>query len=184
MSTSSNVTTMRKLLPAIIPLILTACTPDPVNYAPGQTQGYAPVYASTVDITKISFETARKTILAGKIYAFGNYIFQNDLNKGIHIINNRDKNHPEKIAFINLPFSTEIAVKGNFLYSNNLSDLVVFDVSDVANPKLIKRIANVFPPVNQKYPPFLNTAFECADPSKGIVVAWESKLITEPKCRR
>ncbi len=175
---------MRKLITAFFPLILLACNPDPVTYLPGQVEGYSPVYASAADINKISVEPARKTEHAGKIYAFGSYIFQNDVSKGIHIINNRDKSHPEKVAFIQLPFSTEIAVKGNYLYSNNQSDLVVFDMSDIANPRLVKRIANVFPPVNQKYPPVTNCSFECVDPSKGIVVAWEKKLLTDPKCMR
>lgn len=175
---------MRNFILLLFPFILLACTHDPVTYQPSQVEGYAPVYASATDITKISYEPARKTGQAGKIYAIGNYIFQNELNKGIHIINNSDKNHPEKIGFIQLPFSTEIAVKGNFLYSNNLSDLVVFDISDNSKPTLVKRIKNVFPPINQKYPPVLNSAFECVDASKGIVVAWERKSLVSPKCRR
>lgn len=175
---------MRNLIIVLCPFILLACTQNSITNSPNQVEGYAPAYASATDITKISFEPARKTVQAGKIYAIGNYIFQNELNKGIHIINNRDKNHPEKIGFIQLPFSTEIAVKGNYLYSNNLSDLVVFDISDNSKPILVKRIANVFPPINQKYPPVLNSAFECVDPSKGIVVSWERKTLISPKCRR
>ena len=176
---------MRKLFPFFFPLILLSCTQDRVSSLPNQVEGYSPVYASAVDVNVITFETAaRPTERAGKIYAIGNYIFQNDVNKGIHIINNTNRSHPEKVGFIKLPFSNEIAVKGNYLYSNNLNDLVVFDISDITKPKLVKRIQNVFPPVDQKYPPIPNASFECPDASKGIVVNWERKLLTDPKCRR
>lgn len=176
---------IRKLTPVFLSLALFSCTPDePVNMSPAQTEAYAPVYASTQDITKISYEPGRKTEQAGKIYAARNYIFQNDLNKGIHIINNSSPANPEKIGFINLPYSNEIAVKGNFLYSNNLNDLVVFDITDVSKPQLVKRIQNVFPSVNQKYPPQSNVFFECPDAKKGIVISWEKKLLNDPKCRR
>ena len=176
---------IRKLTPVFLSLILFSCTPnDLVDSAPDQTEAYAPVYASTVEVTKISFEAARKTEQAGKIYATRNYIFQNDINKGIHIINNSSVANPEKVGFINLPFSNEIAVKGNFLYSNNLNDLVVFDITDLSKPRLVKRIQNVFPSVNQKYPPQANVLFECPDPKKGVVISWEKKLLSAPKCRR
>ncbi len=175
---------MRKISIALLPFFLLACTHDPVNNSTNQINGFAPVYAVATDIAKITIQPARKTEQAGKIYAIGNYIFQNDINKGIHIINNRDKKNPVKIAFIQLPFSTEIAVKGNFLYSNNLSDLVIFDITDISKPALVKRIVNAFPPANQTYPPISNGSFECADASKGIVVGWELKMLTNPKCRR
>jgi hypothetical protein len=175
---------MKKTIFSFFPLILIACTQDKVGIIAGTTEGYAPVYALTADVTQVSFEAARNTGQAVKIYAFGNYIFQNDVNKGIHIINNSDKKHPLKIGFIKLPYSTEIAVKGSFLYANNFRDLVVFDISDVNKPMLVKRIPNVFPMVNQEYPPQQNTAFECPDPNKGVVVSWEKKTLTDPKCRR
>lgn len=175
---------MRKLIPVFFAMILVSCTTDPINSLPGQTEGYSPVYGTMVDIKQISYETARNTEQAGKIYAFGSYIFQNDINKGIHIINNANRSHPEKIGFIKLPYSSEIAVKGTYLYSNNLDDLVVFDISNITKPLLIKRIPNVFPPVNQKYPPIPNAVFECPDPDKGIVVSWERKILMNAKCRR
>lgn len=174
---------MRKLIPAIFSIILFSCTPEGNRILPVQTDSYSPVYASTGDVTQIVFEAAKNTEIAGKIYAIGNYIFQSDINKGIHIIDNRNKNQ-KKIGFLRIPFSTEIAVKGNYLYTNNLNDLVVFDISNINNPQLVKRIENMFPVVNQKYPPMSNVSFECPDPAKGIVVKWEKRILTEPKCRR
>jgi hypothetical protein len=175
---------MKRLLFPLIILFLFSCTPESTNTLSGKINAYVPVYASTQNVTQINVEVAKPVAVAGKIYAYGNFIFQNDLNTGIHIIDATDKKAPKKISFLNLPLSTEIAVKGNFLYSNNYRDMVVFDISNPAQPQLVKRIENVFPPTNQNYPPFSNTYFECPDETKGVVIRWELKMITIPKCRR
>ena len=150
----------------------------------GSVDAYVPVYSTIAALNNIRVAPHQPTEQAGKIYAYGNYLFQNDLNSGIHIIDNRDRMHPKKIAFLKLPLSTEIAVKGNYLYSNNYVDLVVFDISDPSNPKLIKRVKDVFPATDQKYPPFNNGYFQCPDQSKGTIVRWELKNIPIPNCRR
>lgn len=162
---------------------INSCSP-PGSDITGQQQTYVPIYSSLDGVNDIAVQPKKLTVEAGKIYAYGNYIFQNDLNTGIHIIDNTDKQNPAKIAFLKIPLSTEVAVKGSFLYTNNYTDLVVFDISSPANPKLVKRVSNVFPSVNQNYPPFTNVYFECPDKSKGIVVDWELKTIANPKCRR
>ncbi len=88
------------------------------------------------------------------------------------------------ISYNIIPLSTELAVKGNYLYANNFRDIIVFDISNPAEPRLVKRVSNVFPPVNQKFPPLSNIYFECPDETKGVVVRWELKRINIPKCRR
>lgn len=160
-----------------------ACNP-PTNDLSGKVDAYVAVYASLSGVEQVSVETQQSTKEAGKIYAYGNYIFQNDVNSGIHIIDNSNKSDPKKIAFLNLPLSTEIAVKGNYLYANNYVDLVVFDITDPANPKMVKRVKNVFPAKDQDYPPASNVYFQCVDKSKGVVIKWELKNIDAPNCRR
>lgn len=154
------------------------------NDLTGNVDAYVPVYNSVSNIQDISVEPQKPTVNPGKIYAYENYIFQNDLYSGIHIIDARDHKNPKKIAYLKLPLSSEIAVKGNYLYSNNYTDLVVFDITNPAMPKLVKRVSNVFPPVDQEYPTTLNGYFQCPDKSKGIVVRWELKNIPIPNCRR
>ncbi|MDB5191693.1 MAG: hypothetical protein JWQ96_1256 [Segetibacter sp.] len=175
---------MRKLLSLLsIPLLLYSCTPESADYN-GTVEGYAPVYVSSATASTISVEPARAITKAGKIYVHGTYLFENDVNKGIHIIDVSDRARPRKVAFINVPLSTEVAVKGNYLYTNNLDDLLTFDISNPTAPVLVKRIDDVFPMPNQNYPPFTGVSFECADPSKGVVVQWEPKRIKNAKCRR
>lgn len=176
---------MRKLLLLFSTAIFFyACNLPSANDVSGKVDAYVPVYTSLAEVEQVSVMPQQLTSVAGKIYAYGNYIFQNDVNSGIHIIDNSNKSDPKKIAFLKLPLSTEIAVKGNYLYANNYVDLVVFDITDPYNPKMVKRVKNVFPAENQDYPPASNVYFQCVDKSKGVVAKWELKNIDAPKCRR
>lgn len=168
----------------ILPLIFFSCYPDKDSIN-GSVEAYVPVYSTMSNLQDIGVETKKPTLQAGKIYAYQNYIFQNDLFTGIHIIDNKDRHNPVKIAFLKIPLSTEIAIKGNYLYTNNYLDLTVFDISNPAKPRLVKRVEDVFPvTVDQKYPAVRNAYFECPDPAKGIIIRWEKKRIPRPDCRR
>ena len=174
---------MRKLLLIIISAsFLFSCDTKPDM---GMTNHiYVPVYSTLAAVQQYSVESQQPTVQAGKIYAYKNYIFQNDLFTGVHIIDNKDHD-PTKIAFLKIPLNSDIAIKGNYLYANNYTDLVVFDITNPANPQFVKRVANVFPPVSQDYPPFKNVYFQCTDKSKGIIIRWEQNdSLPLPKCRR
>lgn len=162
---------------------LSSCRNDPAAIT-GNVDAFVPVYGKITDINKIEVVEKQPTVEPGKIYVYQSYIFQNDVNTGIHIIDNRDKKNPEKIAFLRLPLTTELAVKDNYLYTNNNTDLVVFDLSNPSRPRFVKRVPDVFPQVNQTYPPVSGVYFECPDPSKGVVLRWERKNIPVPNCRR
>ena len=82
---------------------------------------------------------------SGKIYNFKNYVFVNDKNKGIHIIDNSNPETPVKISFLKIHGNVDISVKNNFLYADSFIDLVVFDISDINNIKLVNRLKDVFP---------------------------------------
>lgn len=167
-------------------LCWTACDVNVSNGSTGNQTvlAWVPIYAQPAELQAVSVTGSQPTSKAGKIYAYGNYIFQNDQNKGIHIIDNTTPAQARKIAFINIPFCTELAIKGKYLYTNSVSDLLVFDLTDLQTPKLLKRVKDAFPPVLQDHPPFNKVYFECVDPSKGIVVDWQEKMIPLPNCRR
>lgn len=151
---------------------------------PRQTiTGYRPVYAGLQNLHNIQIQPAKPTTKAGKIYVLGSTLYQNDVNEGIHVIDISNPATPIKKMFIKVPFSTELAVKNGFLYTNNFDDIVVIDLNN-ATPTVIKRMEKVFTPVNQDYPPFFNVAFECVDKSKGVVVGWERTTLQNPLCRR
>lgn len=163
-------------------MCLYSCYPEP-RVKDDDSQAYVPVYMSAVEKNNIASFSPRATEKSGKIYAFGNYIFQNDVNKGIHIIDNSDRAHPQKIAFLNIPYNTEFAVRGNYIYANNVNDLVVIDISNIHYPSVVKRMENAFPYINQQYPP-LSGYFVCPDPAKGVIVDWELQAVKSPTCKR
>lgn len=164
-------------------ITLAACNPTNEN-ANIKVMAYVPVYASPQTSKLISSEPVRTTTNAGKIYAYGNYLFQVEQNEGIHVIDNSNPQQAKKIGFIKIPGASELAIKANYLYTNNINDLVVLDISNIASPQVVNRVADAFPPVDQSYPPASRGYFECPDASKGTVIGWEEKLIDNPKCRR
>ena len=175
---------LRNLLPLLAAAVLFAgCTPEDAPGG-GNMQAYVPVYVSTQNMEDIAVKPAKSIVNPGKMYVFGNYLFQNELNEGIHIIDVTNPGAPVKLGFLQVPLSTEVAVKGGYLYTNNHDDLVVFNLATIANPALVKRIPDVFTPVNQDYPPYQNVYFECPDKKKGVVARWELKTIPTPNCRR
>ncbi|WP_031527692.1 hypothetical protein [Dyadobacter crusticola] len=145
--------------------------------------GYKPVYATVEDVAKIQVAAAQPLVHPGKIYLFDPYIFVNESGKGIHIIDNKDPKNPKNLSFISITGNFDIAVKGNWLYADNLSNLLVFDIADPVSPKLVNTIKDAIPVNN--YPPHQNVYFECADSKMGVVVTWEKvPMATKPKCFR
>ena len=80
---------------------------------------------------------------SGKIYAYNDYIFVNDKHKGVHVIDNSNPAAPEKISFIKIAGNVDISVKGDFLYADSLTDLIVLDISDLNNIQIVQRLYNV-----------------------------------------
>ncbi len=165
-------------------LLLQSCDPLGSGSWSGGQQAYVPVYVKPENLTAISVQSAKAITKPGKVYVKGNLMLQNDVNTGVHLIDISNPSQPVKLAFLNVPFSTEISIKDNFLYVNNFNDLLVFNISNPSSPSLVKRLEDVFPYHNNEYPPVSNTYFECVDPSKGIVVDWKLATVTDPKCRR
>lgn len=112
-----------------------------------QTYSYfVPVYKTTAEVrANIKSNTAREIERAGKIYIRGNYIFLNEVDKGIHVINNAVPAEPKNVAFIDIPGNMDIAVKGNTLYADAYTDLISLDITDPLNTRVTKIVENAFP---------------------------------------
>lgn len=105
-----------------------------------------PVTMSLDEVRKsIAVLPSKEIEESGKIYSYENYVFVNDKNKGVHIIDNRNSKNPRKIAYINIPGNVDISVKNNILYANSFVDLVIFDISNFEEIKQIGVLENVFP---------------------------------------
>ena len=151
--------------------------PDPDYYK--KVMGWKPVYAADSVSKKLTvYNNAQAVENAGKILVFGNYIFQNDFGKGIHVIDNSSPANAHRIAFWSLPGNTELSVKGNFMYVNNYNDLVVIDISNRTTPVIVNRLKNTFYSADAQYPypwqaPPEAGYFECPKYNNdSIVVSW------------
>jgi hypothetical protein len=145
--------------------------------------GYRPVYKNSDEIARVEVSPAQSLKEPGKIYTYDRYLFINELGQGIHIVDNADPKRPENLSFISIIGNYDIAVKGNWLYADNLSNLLVIDITDPKAPKLTKTIPNAIP--IRDFPPLQGIYFECADSKKGIVVDWEKvPMDKQPKCYR
>ena len=89
-------------------------------------------------------EAPKKIKKSGKLYYKDNFIFVNDVNEGVHVIDNQNPENPKKIAFLNILGNTDVSIKGDYLFANSYSDLVVFDISTLKNIILIGTLKYVF----------------------------------------
>lgn len=106
---------------------------------------YEPVYTTWDEIkASIGSEAPRSIQNPGKMFAIGDLLFISEVGKGIHVIDNSDKSDPQNIRFINIPGTLDVAVAGNTLYTDNYTDLIALDISDLENVTEIDRVSNVF----------------------------------------
>lgn len=180
---------MKKSTPILILSLLLgliACDPSIDRTTGGPAfdgTGYRAVYATAAELAKIETQPPRALRKPGKIYVQGNYLFVNEQGEGMHVIDNADPAKPRKISFLKIPGNNDIAAKGRYLYADNARDLVVLDIGDPTNIKVVKRIEDAIP--SQNYPSLQQIYFECPDSKKGTIVSWEKvNMSSPPECFR
>jgi hypothetical protein len=135
------------------------------------------VYYSYFEPVYKTHETLREEIeltipqpihAVGKIYRKDDLLFVNDPGAGIHIIDNSNPASPQPKKFLKIEGNYEMAIKGNYLYADNFTDLVVFDITDLEHIEEIKRVANVFNGMHSF------DRYYVSD-EKGVITSWEQK---------
>ena len=107
---------------------------------------YRPVYMSYEDLRNaVTVAGLRKMVTTGKIYYHAPYLFVNEVNEGIHIVNISNVAAPIITGFINIPGNVDIAMSGNTLYADSYIDLVALDVTNMDAIAIVDREQNVFP---------------------------------------
>jgi hypothetical protein len=107
---------------------------------------YRPVIKQKAEVLNEMNSAAVSVVQApGKFYLYGKYIFLNEINKGVHVIDNGNPASPKKVAFLKIPGNLDIAVKGNTLYADFYSDLLALDISNPLQVKLTKMLPRSFP---------------------------------------
>ena len=131
------------LLPFTLCFFLSGCLKDKL------TKTYTiliPVYKAKTEVyANIKSNAPREVGSPGKIFLYGNYIFLNEVDKGVHVIDNSNPANPVSKAFINIPGNLDIAVKGNTMYADLYADLVVVDITNPLQASFVKHINKIFP---------------------------------------
>ena len=68
-----------------------------------------PVTSSVTDFrSSVAIQEPKEIEQAGKIYAYKNFVFINDVNRGVHIIDNSNPEAPQKIKYLKIPQNTDV----------------------------------------------------------------------------
>jgi hypothetical protein len=128
---------------------------------------FDPVYKPLAEIRAgVKSESPRNLKSPGKIYALGNYLFINEKQEGIHVIDNTDPSHPQTVAFWSIPGNVDMVIRDQYLYADQYIDLLTIDISDLQNPQLLCRAETVFPLFG-------------FDPANGYIVDYKQTTVTE-----
>ncbi len=150
--------------------------PDPFK----MVWGNKPIYGIDTAAKRITYSGVPQPVLVGgNIYVKGNYIFQAEIGKGLHIIDNSIPSAARRIGFITINGCSQISIKGNNLYSNSYDDLVVIDISAINNVREIGRVKGAFPQGRQNYyyiQPIESGYYECPR-YDSLVIGWRKDSV-------
>ncbi len=137
---------MKHILSVIVLLalcIVQGCVKDQVLT---RTTVYRPVYKTKEEV-RANIKSSSPIVLnaPGKLFYKDGYVFLNELNKGVHIIDVRNPAAPSNIAFVHIPGAVDLAVRGNILYADMYTDLVAIDIADPKAVQLKTVVPGVFP---------------------------------------
>lgn len=105
-----------------------------------------PIFMTRGELARaVKSEPAQELVATGKIYAKDQYVFINEPQKGIHVIDNTNPAAPENVAFINIPGNVDLAIRDNILLADAGPDLMAIDITDPTNAVLKKHTYNLFP---------------------------------------
>lgn len=114
------------------------CATETITY-------YEAIYSPISEVIKTAqYESPRAIQNAGKLYYKDGYLFINEIDEGIHVIDNRDRSNPISTGFIALPGNKDLAAKGDYLYADNYTDLVILNIADKNQITEVNRVENVF----------------------------------------
>lgn len=147
------------------------------------TEGLSPVYFSYDDFSGLKSGEPLPYDNLGKIVSFGDYLYINEVNKGIHVIDNSDPVNPQPLFFWHIIGNKEFTLIDEVLYADNGRHLLVIDVSNPSSITLVNVVRDQYDFVAvEEYPLNYIGWFECYEVEKGILQGWEQKQLINPVC--
>lgn len=163
---------VRASLPVVLALLLASCEGLFCVTETYTHEASVPLYLPAEEVKEIKSLLPQPIENPGKLYLHHDLILINELNKGIHVLDNSDPRKPVNLAFLSIPGNHDLLVRqddtGTVLYADNQADLVAIDLSDPTKVSVLKRLENVF---NSFYP---EPAGE-----QGVLIGYEQKVVTE-----
>ncbi|MDO9373719.1 MAG: hypothetical protein V4725_04525 [Bacteroidota bacterium] len=142
--------------------------------------GSKPIYAAIVQAKKVEMLSGKQPLIQpGNIYAYKNLVFQIDIGRGIHIIDNTVPADADRIGYITMNGCSQISIKGAYLYTNSYGDLVTIDLSNSSDLREVSRLPNAFPELTFQYPlamPEEQGFYECPR-MDSVVIGWTKDSI-------
>jgi len=155
-------------------LTLASCTDDCETTVTYTTQD--PILLKRSDLIQaVKSEPAQTLATTGKIYAKDQYVFVNELYKGIHVIDNSNPAAPRNISFINIPGNVDMAIRDNILFADAGPDLLALDISNPTQVAVKNHTQNLFHN-------FIFTGVASNPSSSDILtVGYTTRLVTETR---
>ncbi|TJZ60598.1 hypothetical protein FAZ15_11425 [Sphingobacterium olei] len=129
------------LLPVV--LLVHGCDQKEVLY---EYKVKVPVLEKMASIRQmdVSVVSPKPLATSGKIYLYKDYLFINEPNEGIHILDNKNPSNPISMSFLEIPGNVDLAVNSGILYADSYVDLLTFDLNNPTQPNLLERLEDVF----------------------------------------
>ncbi|MBI2283181.1 MAG: hypothetical protein HYU71_05690 [Bacteroidetes bacterium] len=107
---------------------------------------FKPVYV-TKESVKANIRSSEPELLEnpGKLVVKDKYLYLNDADKGIHIIDISNPSQIKNVVFIHIPGCIDLAVKGDYLYADCYTDMVTIDISNPLQVTVKQFLTGVFP---------------------------------------
>lgn len=137
-----------------------------------QSKSY-PVYLDMGKVGAIAVKSTSPLVSPFKIVSNPSHFFVGDSLGGIHVYQ-KDAHGTTKLCYIECPYLRDFDVIGNRLFCNNLTDMVVLDVSNPPTISLLHREPYYFNQFSD-YKTYWNFPFQ---KGKGIQVNWETRTLT------
>lgn len=169
---------MKKIISLLSIFILLSSCSDDENSDYEYVNVAHPILMSKSELrSSVDVVGPQNIVEEGKIYYYNHYIFINENNEGVHVIDNTDPENPLAFAFIKIPGNKDISIKNGFLFADSLIDLVVFDLTDMSQIEEVNRLEDVFYTYNYDVPEEADmVVFDGFDYSENVVVGWRLEL--------
>lgn len=78
----------------------------------------------------------------GKMYLYGQYLFINEMGRGVHVYDMSTSGDPDHVSFYPIEGNFDIVIKDGILIADNVIDLISIDITNIEVPLLINRVEN------------------------------------------